>query len=116
MRSGRINQIPLSDPWEDSFVADQHLDSLQQAVDALEPGDRILMDEIAREDFAAYRADPELDPSPASNTEQTLVPSGLTSLQEFVLHALAAEYRLRKVAAGADGLSVVELVPSQSGS
>ncbi len=116
MRSGRINQIPLSDPWEDSLVPDQHLDSLRQAVDALEPGDRILMDEIALEDFAAYRADPELDPSPASNTEQTLVPSGLTSLQEFVLHALAGEYRLRKVAEGADGLSVVELVPSQSGS
>jgi hypothetical protein len=115
IRSGRINEIPLSDPWEDSLVPEQHLNALRAAVDELQPGDRILVDDIALDDFTAYRRDPSIDPLAASNSEQTLVPSGLTSLQEWVLHEIARTYTLRTVATGSDGLSVVELVPAEDG-
>ena len=40
MRSGRANQLPLADAWEDSFVAEERAPALRDAVAALRPGRR----------------------------------------------------------------------------
>ena len=48
MRAERGSAVPLGDPWEDSFVPEQHLDPLEEFVDDLEAGDRALLDAGAR--------------------------------------------------------------------
>ena len=45
IRSERGSAVPLGDPWEDSFVPDDHLEPLGEYVAGLEAGDRILIDE-----------------------------------------------------------------------
>ena len=109
LRAGRSSEVPLGDPWEDSFVPDDHLAPLGDFVDSLEPGDRLLIDAGAREAFATYRRDPSLSPFEAQPTGST--PTGLASLQLWVLKEIGADYDLRPVSRGRLGLEVVELVP-----
>lgn len=108
-RTGRINRIPLSDPWEDSFVADARLGEIDPALEDLSAGDMLLIDGNAAVAFVGYRRDPALDPLD-STLLQTIVPSGLAILQDYVLERLAARFRLRTVERGTDDLEVVELV------
>lgn len=110
VRSGRANLLPLADPWEDSLVPYQHLDALRETVTELEPGRRMLIDEQAGNVFAALRAEPSRDPivNPLGTT--TIVPIGLSSLQQWALREIGERFRLRTVTDGGD-LRVVELVP-----
>ena len=62
LRSGRVDRLLLGDPWETSFVADDELPALRARVDALRPGDRMLMDAAGRSTLATLRADPARDP------------------------------------------------------
>ena len=112
-KAGRSNAFPLSDPWEDSFVPDGHLDELAASVDALRPGDRLLVDAPALATFDAYRLDPSRDPITDPLGEEQLVPTGLAKLQEWLLKEVGRRYRLETVcrAAGSAGLRVVALEP-----
>ncbi len=105
MRTGRINEIPLSDPWEDSLVPSEHLTALEDAVGALRPGDRILLDGPASKVFAGYVRSRD---EPVS--QSTIVPSGIATLQALVLKEIGERYSLRTVARGGDGMRVAELV------
>jgi hypothetical protein len=112
-KSQRSNAVPLGDPWEDSFVPDQHLDELGAFADSLEAGDRILVDRPAIEAFRAYRAQPERDPieNPLGGGE--IVPTGVAALQQWLLKEIGTRFDLEAVAGADDGsgVSVVELVP-----
>lgn len=108
-RSGRINLIPLSDPWEDSFVADARIDDVDAALAEMRAGDLLLTDANARAAFEGYRRDPSADPFDLS-TPQTVVPTGLAILQSYALKELSTRFRLRPVESGPGGLEVVELV------
>ncbi len=111
-RTDRINRIPLSDPWEDSFVADARIDEITPALDGLEAGDLMLIDANAAAAFRAYRKNPTADPFDLSTSEQTIVPSGLAILQSYSLKQIATRFRLRPVELVEPGLAVVELVDS----
>ena len=104
LRSGRVDRLLLGDPWETSFVADDELPALRARVDALRPGDRMLMDAAGRSTLATLRADPARDPL----TE--LLPD-LAPLQAWALQRIIARYDLRPVAPAQDGFTVVELRP-----
>jgi hypothetical protein len=110
MRADRGSAVPLGDPWEDSFVPEQHLDPLEEFVDDLEAGDRALLDAAGREAFDRYRTQPALDPLTDEGTG-TLVPSGLASLQKVALRDIGLRFDLRTLVRTASGLEVVELVP-----
>jgi hypothetical protein len=110
VRSGRGSSVPLGDPWEDSFVPDQHIAPLGEFVDGLRGGERALLDEPARLAFDAYRNDPSLDPL-AGGGSTSIVPTELASLQEWVLQAIGQRFDLRTIALTESGLEVVELVP-----
>lgn len=108
-RSGRINVLPLSDPWEDSLVPDQRLDDLAAAFGGLRAGQRILLDSGALASFRQYKRDRSLDPL-APNPNQTLVPSGLAPLQEYAMYEISRSFDLRIIDRSPPGLAVAELV------
>ena len=112
MRAERGNAVPLGDPIEDSFVPDGHFDPLQEFIDGLEPGTRVLIDAGARRDFEHYRADPSLDP-----LDDEAIPVGqrsdLARLQRWVIRGIGERFDLRRLATDDSGLEVVELVPVQ---
>lgn len=111
-RTGRINVLPLSDPWEDSLVVDQRLEDLDEALADVEGGDRLLLDGRALEVFDTYRRDPGLDPLDVTG-EQTVVPTGLAILQQYALYEIGQRFRLRILERGTDDLYVAELVPRE---
>jgi hypothetical protein len=113
INSGRGNAVPLGDPWEDSFVPNDHLERLGAFVDGLEPGDRMLIDQAARDAFESYQQDPALDPLAAPTTEGEIIPSGLASLQLWVLDRIGQDFDLHRIASSPGGLEVVELEPRQ---
>lgn len=110
-RMGRISELPMSDPWEDSLVPDQHIDGIAETVAALEPGRLVLLDETALETFNAYEEDPELDPMAPDPADQTIVPTGLATLQQLALDLMAERFELRVIARSPAGPLVAELVP-----
>jgi hypothetical protein len=95
VRTGRINAIPLSDPWEDSLVADLHRTAVEDAVADLEPGRRMLIDRDSRT---------VLGESPGS-----LALNGIAPLESTALHEIADRFRLVRVARAPSGVEVVEL-------
>ncbi len=110
-KTDRGNAFPLADPWEESFVPESHLDELGAAVDGLEPGDRILIDERALEALKIYREEPDRDPLASPIGEESIVPTGLAKLQEWLIKEIGSRYRLRRVCTspGDPKLEVVEL-------
>ena len=97
LRSGRADRLLLGDPWEASFAGAEELPQLRAAVDALRPGDRMLLDRPARQVLAALRADPSRDVLAAPG-------SVLAPLQEWALQRIDRRFRLRPVARGPRGL------------
>jgi hypothetical protein len=104
----RANAFPLSNPWEDSWVATTFLDEVADSVADLRAGDRMLVDKSALDVLAAYRRDPDRSP-----LTDAVAPTGLASLQEWLLKEIGRRYRLRTVcrAPGELSLRVVELQP-----
>jgi len=111
VRSGRFSELPLGFPWEDSLVPSVHLGPLTETVDSLEPGTRMLIDEPAGAVYRQLRKHPDRDPLSDPITETSLAPSGLATLQEWVLQRIGERFRLRTIARGSSGLRVVELEP-----
>ena len=114
MRAERGSEVPLGDPWEDSFVPEQHLDPLQEFVDGLSGGERMLLDAPARRAFDGHRAQPDLDPL-AESGQGLIEPGAMASLQEWVLKEIGARYDLQTIVVTDEGLEVVQLVPRAAG-
>ena len=91
--TGRVNRIPLANPWEDSFVADP-ISTVADEVAGLDAGDRMLIDRPALQVLAGYR----LIRSTASPVEATIVPSGVAYLQRGRLRMIGERFGLRTVA------------------
>ena len=104
LRSGRADRLGLGDPWEASFAVAEELPQVRAAVDALRPGDRMLMDGPARDVLATLRAEPGHDA--LRDTRSALAP-----LQVWALQRLDRRYRLQTVASAPGGFTVVELRP-----
>ena len=106
LRSGRVDRLLLGDAWEASFVIDEELPELAEAVDGLRPGTRMLIDQPAREFLTALSADPSLDPlDPGVRL--------LAPLQQWALKRIAGRFGLQPVAAEDGGFTVVELSRSR---
>jgi len=104
MRSGRANELPLADAWEDSFVAQDRAPAVRNAVDSLQPGRRVLFDRGMLLALAAVRANPNIDLS-----RPTVQGSPVAPLQLVALEELDRRFRLRAIRRGGDGWTVVEL-------
>ncbi len=114
MRADRGSAVPLGDPWEDSLVPGGHLAPLGAFVDQLSVGDRALIDGMGRLAFDRYREQPDLDPL-ASESETSLEPTGLASLQEWVIREIGTRFDLTTVERTDGGFEVVELTPRGDG-
>jgi hypothetical protein len=110
IRSDRANGLGLSYPTEDSFVASQNLPHVRQAVEELRPGDRLLMQTVALEVLAAYRAQPSRDPLADPVNQKLLAP-----LQEWALKRIGQRFGIRVIHRDDQGFVVVTLVPSKLG-
>ena len=95
MRSGRANQLPIADAWEDSFVPDESVPAIRDAVDSLRPGRRLLLDSGMVFALAALRTHPGLDPL------RPAVPgSPAAPVQVFALSELRQRFRLEPIHRG----------------
>ena len=95
MRSGRSNRLPIADAWEDSFVTDETVPAISNAVDSLRPGQRLLLDSGMVLVLAALRANPGLDPL------RPAVPgSPAAPVQVFALAELRRRFRLEPIHRG----------------
>lgn len=104
IRSGRGSELPLSDPWEDSFVYEEHLASLGAAIDDLRPGDLMLMDSGALSALSLLREHPRVNVFEHPQSAGKLAP-----LQEWALRRIDRRFRLVPVGGAADGFVVVRL-------
>lgn len=102
-RARRVDELPLGDPLEASFVVDERLPPLAGAVAALRPGRRMLLDTAAVTNLEQLRADPALDP--LHNPK-----GGLAPLQQWALKRIDQRFRLRRIAASGQ-FSVYALDP-----
>ena len=114
IRAERGSAVPLGDPWEDSFVPEDHLEPLGDYVAGLRAGDRILIDPPAREAFEIYQREPDRDPLATPAGGVTLIPSGLATLQEWTLREIGKRFDIETVATSPNDLEVVELVPRKT--
>jgi hypothetical protein len=105
IRSGRANELPLSDPWEDSFVGSERVPALREAVAELQPGERLLMDQGALDAFAALRAHPR------HFLAEPVATGAVAPLQEYVLQRIGQRFQLRVIHRDELGFIVVVLVP-----
>jgi hypothetical protein len=95
MRSGRANRLPIADAWEDSFVPDESVPPIRDAVGSLRSGRRLLLDSGMVFALAALRTNPRLDPL------QPAVPgSPAAPVQVFALSELRRRFRLEPVHRG----------------
>jgi hypothetical protein len=104
MRSGRANELPLADAWEDSFVAQDRAPAVREAVASLQPGRRVLFDKGMLAALTAVRGNPTIDLS-----RPTVQGSPVAPLQLVALDELNRRFRLRTVRRGGDGWTVMEL-------
>ena len=111
VRSGRSNELPFSNPLEDSFVGSREVPALQQAVDDLHPGDRMLTQPGALKVLATLRAQPSRDVL----TDPVHVDESFTPQQEWVLQQMADRFHLRILDRDPQGFLVVSLAPRASG-
>lgn len=105
VRSGRANALGITDAKEMSWVPGPHLGPAQDAVDSLEPGDRILVDRKALAAARVFRQDPDADP------DRVALAVGLVGIQTRIIGWILEDYDFRTIARGSDGLTVVELEP-----
>lgn len=112
LRSRRGNVLPLAAPWQDSFIAEQRLPALRDAVDELRSGQRMLLDKPARETFATLRATPSFDPlaNRCEPGKPVLIPADLAPLQTWALQRIGERFDLETIATDSSGLAVVELI------
>ena len=100
MRTDRVNDIPLSDPWEDSLIPDLHTAAVEEAVDELEPGRLVLIDRASRVVLKNRQG-----------SAGSIVPSGIAPLQDLALRRIAERFKLHRVASSLSGVEVVRLEP-----
>jgi hypothetical protein len=102
-RSGRASALPFGDPLEDSFVAEDRFEPLREAIAALRPGRRLLIERGGLRFLARGRR------VPIGFGRAFFLSGGLVPLQQWALRRVEARFGLRPVARGPGGLRVVEL-------
>ncbi len=98
MRTGRVNAVPLSDPWEDNLVASLHESDVDDAVAGLQPGRRMLIDRNSR----AVLKD-------RGGTTGSFSHLGVVPLEAAAVRQVADRFRLERIARAPSGVEVVEL-------
>ena len=103
-RADRPNALRITDAKEMGWVPGPHGDTLNEAVDSLQAGDLMIVDQNV---FTAYPtvAPPGPDPAPS------ITGVGLEAVQIGMLDRIAERFRLQPVAGSDSGVSVVRLVP-----
>ena len=107
-RAGRANSLGFTDPKENSWVPGPNRPIISEAIDDLEPGDLMLVDQVAL-DFLAGLDDPAADPEALAASLQ------LEPLQGEALVMIDERFVLKPVAEGAGGLEVVRLETRPAG-
>jgi hypothetical protein len=121
LRSGRGDRLGLGDPLQSSFVLEDQYPRLRERLAELRPGDRVLLDPLARAQFAAFRANPEIRVIrrgtggalvlAAEPRAARILVRSISPLQQIALQDLARRFRLVTIDRGGAGLSVAELRP-----
>lgn len=105
LRTERANALGITDAKEASWVPGPHIPVVDQAVEDLEPGDRLLLDDGAYGALQALRRDPEAD------RDELFSLTALEPIQLRALAGIAEEFR-PVIVARRDGFVVVELEPA----
>ena len=118
-RSGRVNLIPIADPWEDGFVARERTGDIRAAIARMEPGQRLLLDEGTLQALSAIHRRPELDPlrellpveprGTGSRPRQSQPGSPTAPIQVYALKEIDRRFTVRIVERGPGGFVVAAL-------
>ncbi len=104
LRSGRSNELPFTDPVEDSYIGHPTDATLVAAVDRLRPGQRLLMQDIGLHVARVARREPDRDLSTDPAVPVTL----LVPAQQEAVALIARRFDLR-VLRRQSGFVVLEL-------
>ena len=105
VRAGRSNALGITDAKEASWVPGPHLDEVADRVNALEPGQLMLLDTQALDAWKTLRLDPAAGDFEISQSAKVAL------IQVAALREIAARFRFEPVATDPAGFSVVRLVP-----
>jgi hypothetical protein len=111
VRSARSNQLPFSDPLEDSFVGAHELPSLRRAVAGIEPGDRLL----TQRDGLRMLAGRGVGSATAPLADRLTGSNSLTPQQNWVLQRIGKRFQPRVIQRDDAGFVVVSLAPRRAG-
>jgi hypothetical protein len=111
IRSGRSNQLPFTDPLEDSFVDEPSSAELRDAVASIRPGERVLMQRGGLDVIAALRS----DPSRALTGNLSTGANALTPQQREAIALIARRFDLRLLVNNPNGFVVAQLQARRAG-
>ena len=125
MRSGRSNRLAFTDPEEDAKygpLGSDFLPALGRSIDALQPGDRLLLQRSGLEAFRALKTGPPrnvlVDPVGVGETPGVSVNAGLAPaaeqlipLQQWALQRIGQDFDLEVIRRTPDGFVVARLAP-----
>ena len=102
VRLERINRLPLGDPAQTDLLRSRIAPQIEEAVDELDPGTRMLLDPALVD---------TLPEDPLDGPPTVVVDLGPVALQYYALQLILQRFDLRTVDRGDYGLEVVELIP-----
>jgi hypothetical protein len=110
LRSGRANELPFTDPREDSYDGQPSDSALEAAVARLHAGQRLLLQDLGLQVARLGRREPGADFS----TDPPVDVNQLVPAQQEAIALIARRFGLR-VLDREDGYVVVQLAPRASG-
>jgi hypothetical protein len=105
IRSQRGNLLPIGDSVEESLVPTAREPILRSAIARLHAGDRLLINQTARNYLNTVRSRPSYDPLAAPH------PNLVAGLEEWVLSEIARRFKVRTLYDDRRGLIVAQLEP-----
>jgi hypothetical protein len=101
LETERANLLPIAYPWQDQVDLEHTLPAVLEAVDELEPGTRLLLQEPPT---------PDSEPSVQQRFGAVPLDARLGPLAQAALDRIEEDWVLRRIDEGPDGLYVAELV------
>lgn len=95
IRADRANRLGIADANEASWVPGPHVPVMEEAVDSLASGDRMLVDQGALRQFSLLQQDPEALP------DEFTTDDGQTVIQLMALARIGRRFDLKTVARAA---------------
>ena len=111
MRTGRANELPFGNPLQDFFARSPDVPLMREALDDLEAGDLVLLQESGLALLDRLKRDPSRNP--LDEPVPYGISDGLTKQQQWILDGIDERFSLGIVHRDEQGFVVAELLPRE---